>query len=67
MKNTTPKIDRDKCIGCGLCPSIAAATFKMTDDGTKAEVFDVAGDEESMVQMAIDSCPTQAISWEESA
>lgn len=60
----TPKIDKDKCIGCGLCPSIAASTFKMTDDGTKAEVFDATGDEESMVQMAIDSCPTQAISWE---
>lgn len=60
-----PKIDRDKCIGCGLCPSIAMGTFKMTDDGTKAEVIDVAGDEEGMIQMAIDSCPTQAISLEE--
>ncbi len=63
MKN--PKIDKDKCIACGLCPSIAASTFRMSEDNTKAEVFDVAGDEEAMVQMAIDSCPTQAISWEE--
>lgn len=60
-----PKVDRDKCIGCGLCPSIAAGTFKMNEDGGKAEVYDVKGDEESMVQMAIDSCPTQAISWDE--
>lgn len=60
-----PKIDRDKCIGCGLCPSIAASTFKMNDDNTKAEVVDVAGDEEAMIQMAADSCPTQAISLEE--
>ncbi len=60
----TPKIDPDKCISCGLCPSIAASTFKM-EDGQKAEVFNAAGDEESMIQMAIDSCPTQAISWEE--
>ena len=61
----TPKIDKDKCIACGLCPSIAASTFRMTEDNAKAEVYDPAGDEEAMVQMAIDSCPTQAISWEE--
>lgn len=60
-----PKIDKDKCIGCGLCSSIAASTFKMNEDNTKAEVVNVAGDEEAMIQMAIDSCPTQAISWED--
>ena len=60
-----PKIDKDKCIGCSLCPSIAPSTFKMTDDGGKAEVFNVAGDDKATVQMAIDSCPTQAISWDE--
>ena len=65
MANRVPKIDKEKCIACGLCPYIAAATFRMNEDNSKAEVFDVAGDEESMVQMAIDSCPTQAISWEE--
>ena len=61
----TPKIDRDKCIGCNLCPSIAASTFKMNEDGSKAEVFNAAGDDNATVQMAVDSCPTQAISWEE--
>ena len=60
-----PKIDKDKCIGCSLCPSIAASTFKMTDEGDKAEVFNPAGDDEATIQMAMDSCPTQAISWEE--
>lgn len=61
----TPKIDADKCIGCSLCPSIAAQTFKMTEDGTKAVVLDVIGDDEATIQMAIDSCPTQAISLSE--
>jgi len=61
----TPKVDADKCIGCSLCPSIAAKTFKMTDDSTKALVLDEVGDDEATVQMAINSCPTQAISWEE--
>jgi ferredoxin len=46
----TPKIDKDKCIGCGVCPSMAASTFKRDDEAT--------------IQMAMDSCPTQAISWE---
>lgn len=63
---SSPKIDRDKCIGCGLCPSIAMDTFKMNEDNTKAEVVNATGYEESMVQMAIDSCPTQAISWDSS-
>ncbi|MEK7131679.1 MAG: ferredoxin, partial [Patescibacteria group bacterium] len=52
-----------KCIGCGVCPSLAASTFKL-DDNNKAEVFNAAGDDEATIQMAIDSCPTQAISWE---
>ncbi len=60
-----PKIDRDKCIGCGLCSSIAASTFKMNEDNTKAEVTNPKGDDVEMIQMAIDSCPTQAISLEE--
>lgn len=58
-----PKIDKDKCIGCGLCPAFAASTFKMADDG-KAEVFNIAGDDEETIQIAVDSCPTQAISWD---
>lgn len=60
-----PKVDKEKCIGCSLCPSIAASTFKMTDDSTKAEVLSVVGDDEATIQTAIDSCPTAAIYWEE--
>ncbi len=60
-----PKVDKDKCIGCSLCPSIAAGTFKMNDEIGKAEVSNPVGDDTEMIQMAIDSCPTQAISWEE--
>lgn len=60
-----PKVDLDKCIGCSLCPSVAAKTFKMTDDSSKAVVLDVVGDDEATIETAINSCPTQAISWEE--
>ncbi len=65
MSARIPKIDKDKCIGCSLCPSIAGSTFKMNEEDGKAEVLSVAGDDEATIQMAIDSCPTQAISWEE--
>jgi len=54
------KIDREKCIGCGTCPALAPNTFRMNDEG-KAEVFNEAGDDAETIQMACDSCPTQAI------
>lgn len=56
----TIKIDKEKCIGCGTCVALAPNTFKMNDDG-KAEVLNQVGDNTDTIQMAIDSCPTQAI------
>lgn len=58
------KIDKEKCIGCGLCASIAEKSFRLSDDG-KAQVIEPVGDEETKIQEAIDSCPVQAIDWEE--
>lgn len=26
-------VDKDTCIGCGLCPSICPSVFEMDDDG----------------------------------
>ena len=59
----SPKVDQEKCIGCGSCAAIAPKTFKMNDMG-KSEVIDPAGDDEATIKMASDSCPTQAISLE---
>ena len=58
-----PKIDREKCIGCGTCPALASKSFKMDDDN-KAVAIDPAGDDADTIKMAVDSCPTQAISLE---
>jgi len=59
-----PVVDEDLCNGDAVCISIAPEVFEMNDSG-KAEVTDPEGADESTIQTAIDSCPTDAISWEE--
>ncbi len=54
-------IDSSKCIGCGTCPALAPKSFKMNDETNKAEVINPPGDDENTVKMAVDSCPTAAI------
>lgn len=53
------KIDKEKCIGCGLCESIAPNVFEIKNG--KAHVKNQKGDE-SKIKDAIDSCPVEAIS-----
>ncbi len=55
-----PKVDKELCIGCGTCVALASGTFKMDEDG-KATVITPNGDDDDMIQMACDSCPTKAI------
>lgn len=62
MKNT--KVDLQKCIGCGACTATAPKSFKLGDDG-KSQSINPPGDDENTVQSAIDSCPVDAIAWEE--
>ena len=59
-----PVVNLDECIGCGTCAELAPNTFRLNDD-EKAEVVNPAGDPDDAIQEAIDSCPTEAISWEE--
>jgi ferredoxin len=59
-----PVVDADACTGCGLCEQIAPGTFVVNDDGV-AEVKDPEGDDNDAIQEAIDSCPQEAIAWEE--
>ena len=53
------KINKEKCIGCGLCASVCDEVFKMGNDG-KAAVK--AQKKIPCVKEAIDSCPVSAIS-----
>jgi len=55
-------IDKEKCIGCGTCAAMAGNTFEM--NGELAVLKDPIGDNEETVKMAVESCPTDAISVE---
>ena len=55
----TIKVDKKKCIGCGLCASICDEVFQMDKDG-KAKVK--AQKKLPCVKEAISSCPVEAIS-----
>ena len=51
-------VDPDKCIGCGLCPSIAGTVFEMTDAGVAQAM---SREEPPEAQEAMESCPAAAI------
>ncbi|HTY44054.1 MAG TPA: ferredoxin [Patescibacteria group bacterium] len=53
------KVDKEKCIGCGLCSSLCPEVFEMQKDG-KAGVK--AQKKLPCVKDAIESCPVNAIS-----
>ena len=53
------KVDKEKCIGCGLCASICGEVFEIGDD-SKAKVKKQK--DAACVKEAIDSCPVDAIS-----
>lgn len=61
MDKKTIKVDKNYCIGCGSCSAISPGCFRLNDD-FKAEVLDEVTDDEETIQMAKDSCPTEAIS-----
>lgn len=60
------RIDRDACIGCGLCTEICPEVFEMDDEGIAIVIKSpVPQDLEDQAQDAADQCPTDAISIEE--
>ncbi|NLI61474.1 MAG: ferredoxin [Clostridiales bacterium] len=59
-------VDQDLCISCGLCISICDEVFFWNDDD-KAQAIDSDVPEEFIddVNEAVESCPTDAIQYEE--
>lgn len=59
-------VDRDACIGCGLCESICPAVFEIDEESIALVLLNpVPADAEDCTRQAEDDCPVEAISIEE--
>lgn len=58
-------VDKDTCIGCGLCPSICPEVFSMDDDGLAVAIDEELDDSViDSAKEAEESCPVDAITVE---
>lgn len=56
------EIDRQGCIGCGLCASTCPEVFRMADDGLAEVYSDLQSDTEDSAEEAAENCPVDVIS-----
>ena len=56
-------VDETTCIGCKHCAHTAPNTFYIEQEHGRARVFRQDGDEEDIIQEAIDTCPVDCIHW----
>jgi ferredoxin len=55
-------VDRDLCIGCGLCPNICPEVFEYGSEDVATVIVDtVPADAEDSAKEAEESCPSSAI------
>lgn len=56
------EVNKDKCLGCGMCVGINSDVFDFDDDGlAKANNDNINEENEEEVKEAINSCPVGAI------
>lgn len=58
-------IDRDGCIGCGVCSDTCPEVFCMADDGLAEVCGEVTGATLASAKEAEESCPVSVITVEE--
>jgi ferredoxin len=59
-------VDKDTCIGCGLCPSVCPEIYQMEDDGKAvASEEEVPEDLKDSAREGAEQCPVDAIAIEE--
>jgi ferredoxin len=54
-------VDKDACIGCGLCAETCPEVFEMDEDVATVKVEPVPPDAEASCKEAADACPVDAI------
>ena len=55
------RVNREDCISCGLCISMAPEVFRFEDG--KSIAYNPSGAPVEKIQECIDCCPVGAISW----
>ena len=54
-------VDKDTCIGCGLCIATEPDVFAMDDDGKALSIADTTDENRDSVETCISGCPVDAI------
>lgn len=59
------KVNKDKCIGCGMCVSMCEEVYTFDDDN-QAKVIEtpISKENEDKAKEAMENCPTGAIEEE---
>jgi ferredoxin len=58
-------IDKDMCVGCGLCPDTCPAVFELEGDLAHVISDEVPAGEEEHCREAATNCPVGAITVDE--
>jgi ferredoxin len=58
-------IDQEVCSGCGTCAALAETCFALSEETEKACVLAESACAEEQIQEAIDTCPEEAIYWDD--
>lgn len=58
-------VNRDRCVGVGMCEATAPDVFEVGDDGqAHVLVDDIAEGDVAAVERAVSQCPTESLTIE---